>query len=92
MTHIIGNVIEGGMPVDLRGRRIKILVALVRIRRVGVMKKDVLSLGGFLSKEKDVIKELIDQQYLLENEKSYVLSQQGLLFADAISERLFRVS
>lgn len=58
----------------------------------GVMKKDILSLGGFLSKEKDIIKELIDQQYLLENEKSYVLSQQGLLFADAISEKLFRVS
>ena len=45
-----------------------------------------------LSKEKDIIKELIDQQYLLEKERSYVLSQQGLLFADAISERLFRVS
>ena len=56
------------------------------------MKKDILSLGGFLSKEKDVVKELIDQQYLLENEKSYVLSRQGLLFVDAISEKLFRVS
>ena len=41
---------------------------------------------------KNIIKELIDQQYLLENERSYVLSQKGLLFADAISERLFRVS
>ena len=58
----------------------------------GVMKKDILSLGGFLSNEKNIIKELIDQQYLLENERSYVLSQKGLLFADAISERLFRVS
>ena len=58
----------------------------------GVMKKDILSLGGFLSNEKNTIKELIDQQYLLENERSYVLSQKGLLFADAISERLFRVS
>lgn len=58
----------------------------------GVSKKDVKLLGGFLIKEKETLKDLIQKKYLLETKTAFVLSQQGLLFADAISEQLFRVS
>ena len=43
-------------------------------------------------KEKETLKDLIQKKYLLETKTAFVLSQQGLLFADAISEQLFRVS
>jgi len=58
----------------------------------GVSKKNVLLLGGFLIKEKEILNDLIQKNYLFETETAFILSRQGLLFADAISERFFRVS
>lgn len=57
----------------------------------GVLKEEVLQLGGFLFKEKEILNDLIRKKDILETDKAYVLSHQGLLFADAISERFFRV-
>ena len=58
----------------------------------GVLKKDIASLGGFTSNEQEEIKRMIDKGDLIDSAKAYVLSEKGLLFADAISEHFFRVS
>ena len=58
----------------------------------GVSKKEIQRLGGFTNKEKKEIKTLIDKGYLFDSGIAFVLSENGLLFADSISESFFRIS
>ena len=57
----------------------------------GVSKKEIETLGGFTNQEKKLIKKLIDKGSLFDSGNAYVLSENGLLFADSISESFFRV-
>lgn len=57
----------------------------------GVSKKEIRKLGGFSNQEKKEIKNLIKKGFLFDSDKAYVLSENGLLFADSISESFFRV-
>jgi coproporphyrinogen III oxidase-like Fe-S oxidoreductase len=58
----------------------------------GVLKKDIEKLGGLTRKEQKEIKQMIDKGDLIDSTNAYVLSENGLLFADAISEHFFRIS
>jgi len=58
----------------------------------GVLKKDIEKLGGLTRKEQKEIKQMIDNGDLIDSKNAYVLSENGLLFADAISEHFFRIS
>ena len=57
----------------------------------GVSKKEIETLGGFTNQEKKLIKKLIDKGSLFDSGNDYILSENGLLFADSISESFFRV-
>ena len=57
----------------------------------GVSKKQVSSLGGLRVNEKKEIEGLRKKGFLLENKNAFILSKEGMLFADGISESFFRL-
>ena len=57
----------------------------------GVSKKQVSSLGGLRVNEKKEIEALRKKGFLLENKNAFILSKEGMLFADGISESFFRL-
>lgn len=57
----------------------------------GVLKKDLVQLGGFIGKELDLIDQLLEQGLLLEDASCYKLSDSGKIKADGIAGDFFRV-
>ena len=58
----------------------------------GVSKEKIVALGGFLKKEQKIIENYHLEELLVETKTAFCLSKKGLLFADAITENLFRLN
>ncbi len=57
----------------------------------GVCKKEINHLGGFISSEKDFLRDCQKKGFIVDRPSAFVLSDYGMLFADGISEGFFRV-
>lgn len=58
----------------------------------GVSKEKIKGFGGFSEAEKKILSNYANENMLLEIDSAYLLSKKGLLFADAIAEKLFRLN
>jgi oxygen-independent coproporphyrinogen III oxidase len=58
----------------------------------GVSKEKIVALGGFLKNEEKIIENYHLEELLVETKTAFCLSKKGLLFADAITENLFRLN